>query len=87
MSAMIEFHDNLGSSGPVFGSFIAHPEVGRRDCEPEEGLREKKAQNVQCADVRNDFDFVALEFPCACFDTFLSPDFERDVVQARLIAQ
>src|SRR6266699_1386186 len=83
----IEFHNDLGCTPSIFGSFIAHPPVGSRNREPEERLRIERAKYGQNSYVRDEFHFVALELAGRCFDALLSPGFYGDAVQARLVAQ
>src|SRR6267143_1467779 len=83
----IQLHDDFGCSGAVFGTLVAHPEMGRRGSEPEQSLRKEVTHHVQHPKVRNDLHLVAVKLAGWSFDMLFPPHLEPDAVQTWLIGQ
>src|SRR2546427_2768337 len=87
MRATIQLHDDFRCSRSVFEALVTHPEMGRRDREPEKSLREEITHHVQHTEVGNHLHFVAIEIAGWSFDALFSPDLERYAVQTGLVGQ
>src|SRR5215475_4546031 len=82
-----QVHGDARGSRAVFGAFVADPEVRWSDGEPEVGLRQKRAKNIQRSELRHQFKFVAFVVAGGCFDAFPSPKFELHFIKMRLIRE
>src|SRR5213593_4108953 len=83
----IQLHYDLRRTRSIFGTFVAHPKMRWRKSEPEKGLRIKMADDIQNPEVRDHFEFVAVELTRGSSHVFFPSIFETDAVHAWLIAQ
>src|SRR5262245_49460509 len=76
LSFLLELHNHLRRSWPIFRPFIANPGVRWRSREPEKRFRKECTEDVEKTQMGNQFNLVALKLSSRRLYHFLAAQFE-----------